>query len=134
MIGSLERKKCKWLFFTVSNGKRESGAKQSVSGKSQGSRTGSNRYSGDREKTGYENRTWSAGDKYGVDKRGDPVDMTGDGELKELWGKAWVDAGSTVANFTSHILRNLPGRWDQKRAEEALICRSSLKEELSRRS
>ncbi len=70
VIGSWERKKCNWLYFTVSKGKRESGGKQSVSGKSQGSGTGGSVYSGDREKTGYGNRTRSAGDKHGVDKRG----------------------------------------------------------------
>ncbi len=70
VIGSWERKKCDWLFFTVSKGKRDSGVKQPVSGKAQGSGSGGSGYSGVREKTGYGNRTWSAGDKYGVDRRG----------------------------------------------------------------
>jgi hypothetical protein len=69
VIGSWERKKCSWLFFTVSKGKRESSGKQAGPGKSQGAGAGGSGYTGERERTGYGNRTWSAGDKYGVDKR-----------------------------------------------------------------
>jgi hypothetical protein len=70
VIGSWERKKCDWLFFTVSKGRRDSGDKQLVSGKVQGAAPGGGSFSGSRERTGYGNRTWSAGDKYGEDRRG----------------------------------------------------------------
>jgi hypothetical protein len=70
VIGSWERKKCDWLFFTVSKVRRDSGAKQQVSGKVQGAASGCGSFSGSRERTGYGNRTWSAGDKYGEDRRG----------------------------------------------------------------
>jgi len=70
VIGSWERKKCEWLFFTVSKEKRDSGARQQVSGRAQGPGTSGGGYSGSRERTGYGNRTWSAGDKHGEDKRG----------------------------------------------------------------
>jgi hypothetical protein len=69
-IGSWERKKCDWLFFTVSKGRRDSGDKQLGSGKVQGAAPGGGSFSGSWERTGYGNRTWSAGDKYGEDRRG----------------------------------------------------------------
>ncbi len=44
---------------TVSKGKRDSGVKQQVSVRVQGSGSGGGGYSGGRERTGYGNRTWS---------------------------------------------------------------------------
>jgi len=61
VIGSWERKRCHWLFFTVSKGKRDNGGKQTEMVKVQTAGAGGSGYSGDRSRAG--NMTWSAGDE-----------------------------------------------------------------------
>jgi hypothetical protein len=64
-----ERKRCDWLFFTVSKGKRDNGSKQTGNVKVQTSGPGGSGYTGNQTKTGYGNQAWTEGDKAGNERR-----------------------------------------------------------------